>query len=305
MLKIRAFTLLELLVTVAIIAVLAALLLPAVSSAKARVKATVCVNNLHQVNVAARMYAEDHADQIDMPVRVRASRYDFHLFKEQIKSYAGLKGRASTAEKVFTCPADTFFYSQSGYHSPGFKDQPETDYCSFAFNGANYRGTNSGSGLSFPGIAGTKLGQIAEPSKTVLILEAAALTPFSWHTPGSRSAEYRFADSKNIVSFVDGHVSQTKIYWSGSKSSEAWHADPPTGYRDAAKAHRMMAHRLCSSSVFRKRYIGFRMPPKDRIPKSSGDELYSFDGRYALQRGGCRTLRDDPGRRRRRRLDSD
>jgi prepilin-type N-terminal cleavage/methylation domain-containing protein len=224
------FTLLELLVTLTFIAVLAALLFPALSHGKARVKRTVCINNLHQVNVAARMYAEDHGDEIDMPARARASKYDFHLFKEQIKSYAGLKGKPSPAEAVFSCPADTFFYSHGGYHSQGFRDQRETDFCSYAFNGANYRGTNSDTGVPFPGIAGKKLGQVREPSKTVLVIEAAALTPFSWHAPAPRGKEYRFADSKNVLSFVDGHVSETKIYWSGATNSEAWHTDPPPGY---------------------------------------------------------------------------
>lgn len=57
-----AFTLVELLVVIAVVAILASLLLPALSKAKSRAQTTRCLNNVRQLQLGWHLYAQDNDD---------------------------------------------------------------------------------------------------------------------------------------------------------------------------------------------------------------------------------------------------
>jgi len=233
----RAFSLVELLVVIAIIGILAALLLPVLSSAKARARRTECLNNLKQINSGLHLYAGDNEDTLP-----NSGPGTYILYKEAVKNYVSLHGPSSPQDRVFACPADTFFYNDSScaYVTHGQHEDRAYDFSSYAFNGANLLTNypNLAYNGPLPGIGGRKLGAVKNPVRTVLVAEAPAIQPYSWHRPKPPAAGSwpMFNDAQTMVSFADSHVSYIKIYWNttitypNGFTSFAVYYDPPAGY---------------------------------------------------------------------------
>jgi prepilin-type N-terminal cleavage/methylation domain-containing protein len=236
------FTLVELLVVVAIIALLAALLLPALSRAKASVKRTACTQNLRQIGLGIHLYAGDNNDTLPAAPNVTGTTIQTNdcgvFYKRLMKSYVGLQGASSPQDKVFACPADTFFYDGFPgliYKAKSLHDQLDSDFSSYAFSGGNgYTNVPPPPFLnetSWPGIFGRKLASIKEPARTALLAEYSAIYPYSWHQSQKLpSGKKGVKDAQNIVGFVDGHVSYIKIYWNSNYDLTACCYEPPAGY---------------------------------------------------------------------------
>ncbi len=93
------FTLVELLVVIAIIALLAAMLLPALSRAKAAARSARCKSNLHQVGLALKLYTDDF-HQFPPCAAVDSGSPVYSLWDGKILPFAG------NNRDLFLCPAE-------------------------------------------------------------------------------------------------------------------------------------------------------------------------------------------------------
>lgn len=110
-----AFTLVEMLVTIGIIALLAALLLPALNLGKQRAKQVVCENQLQQIGIAFQSFAHDHDNKFPMQVAaddggslefVQNGYLVNGPFYFEFRHFQPLADILATP-KILICPADT------------------------------------------------------------------------------------------------------------------------------------------------------------------------------------------------------
>ena len=94
----RWFTLIDLLVVISIIAILAALLLPALAKAKEQARSTTCTNNMKQICYGIIIYADENSDV--MPWSPKDNQQGRRLSDNQVFAYVVAGGSGLSFHRV-------------------------------------------------------------------------------------------------------------------------------------------------------------------------------------------------------------
>ena len=198
--KEKSFTLVELLVVVAVIGILASLLLPSLGKARKKSQSAVCKSQLKQLTVAAYMLTEDNDDML---MHYQGNHSAFHSWRWQIAPYLQETSDAQwwnvQYTKIFDCPL--YEFTNNGKMG-------------LAYNSLELGGPTTWNKYEK---VPAKLNSIATPAETLLIGDGSDsgtwvdnfLFPYGKHSSDETAFGERHEHGTNN-SWVDGHVSWMK-----------------------------------------------------------------------------------------------
>ena len=214
--ELGAFTLIELLLVIAIIAILAALLLPALTRSKASAQRIKCTSNLRQLGLAAQMYWDDNGGNCFRYLAGATNGGQLYWF--------GWLGAGAEGQRPFDATQGALFPYLQGR---GVEICPSLNYSmaqfKFKATGAAFGyGYNSSLSASPP----VKISKLTRATETALLADAAQVNDFQ--PPASRSnpmlEEFYYVDTnatypnghfrhsqKANVLFCEGHVAPEKF----------------------------------------------------------------------------------------------
>jgi prepilin-type N-terminal cleavage/methylation domain-containing protein/prepilin-type processing-associated H-X9-DG protein len=137
----RAFTLVELLVVIGIIAILIAILLPALSKSRESARRAACLSNLRQVHLAFSLYAGNYKDQVPLGYRAGNKQFNSMMYSfttQKIVLFGWLwNEHLMPNPNVFFCPSETD--PKSLYDTPANPWPPGADPTKHSYSGYGCR----------------------------------------------------------------------------------------------------------------------------------------------------------------------